>query len=97
MIIITGLPFTGFQLGLVTRVLAQNENGEDSASILVTVTAPPSPPGQPVVIDIAGTTCVLRCLVSQIVQSYNFWLFLLRVGNESFTDGSQSRTTEALT
>jgi len=42
------------------RVLAQNENGEDSASILVTVTAPPSPPGQPVVIDIAGTTCVLR-------------------------------------
>ena len=42
------------------RVLAQNENGEDSASILVTVTAPPSPPGQPVVIDITGTTCVLR-------------------------------------
>jgi len=42
------------------RVLAQNENGEDSASILVTVTAPPSPVGKPVVIDIAGTTCVLR-------------------------------------
>jgi len=42
------------------RVLAQNENGEDSASILVTVTAPPSSPGQPVVIDITGTSCVLR-------------------------------------
>jgi len=42
------------------RVLAQNENGEDAASILVTVTAPPSPPGKPVVIDISGTTCVLR-------------------------------------
>merc|ERR1711936_968393 len=42
------------------RVLAENENGEDSAPILVTVTAPPSPPGQPVVIDITGTTCVLR-------------------------------------
>jgi len=42
------------------RVLAQNENGEDSASILVTVTAPPSPVGKPVVIDIAGTTCTLR-------------------------------------
>eukprot|EP00092_Neocalanus_flemingeri_P023397 GFUD01025368.1.p1 GENE.GFUD01025368.1~~GFUD01025368.1.p1 ORF type:complete len:979 (-),score=266.22 GFUD01025368.1:251-3187(-) len=42
------------------RVLAQNENGEDAASILVTVTAPPSPAGRPVVIDIAGTTCVLR-------------------------------------
>eukprot|EP00090_Calanus_glacialis_P046314 TRINITY_DN903_c0_g1_i1.p1 TRINITY_DN903_c0_g1~~TRINITY_DN903_c0_g1_i1.p1 ORF type:complete len:972 (-),score=286.61 TRINITY_DN903_c0_g1_i1:125-3040(-) len=42
------------------RVLAQNENGEDAASILVTVTAPPSPAGKPVVIDISGTTCVLR-------------------------------------
>jgi len=42
------------------RLLAQNENGEDSASILVTVTAPPSPAGKPVVIDIAGTTCTLR-------------------------------------
>jgi len=42
------------------KVLAQNENGEDSASILVTVTAPPSSPGKPVVIDITGTTCVLR-------------------------------------
>jgi len=42
------------------RVLAENENGEDSAPILVTVTAPPSQPGKPVVIDIAGTTCVLR-------------------------------------
>jgi len=42
------------------RVLAQNENGEDAASILVTVTAPPSPAGRPVVIDISGTTCVLR-------------------------------------
>jgi len=42
------------------RVLAQNENGEDSASILVTVTAPPSPAGKPVVIDITGTTCILR-------------------------------------
>lgn len=42
------------------RVLAENENGEDSAPILVTVTAPPSQPGQPVVIDITGTTCVLR-------------------------------------
>ena len=42
------------------RVLAQNENGEDSASILVTVTAPPSPPGKAVIIDIAGTTCTLR-------------------------------------
>ena len=44
--------------------MAQNENGEDSASILVTVTAPPSPPGQPVVIDITGTTCVIRYLQS---------------------------------
>lgn len=42
------------------RVLAQNENGEDAASILVTVTAPPSPAGRPVVIDITGTTCILR-------------------------------------
>ena len=42
------------------RVLAENENGEDSAPILVTVTAPPSQPGQPVVIDITGTSCVLR-------------------------------------
>merc|ERR1712106_103055 len=42
------------------RVLAQNENGEDAASILVTVTAPPSPAGRPVVIDISGTTCVMR-------------------------------------
>ena len=42
------------------RVLAENENGEDSAPILVTVTAPPSPAGKPVVIDITGTTCVLR-------------------------------------
>jgi histidinol dehydrogenase len=41
-------------------VLAQNENGEDAASILVTVTAPPSPAGKPVVIDITGTTCTLR-------------------------------------
>ena len=42
------------------RVLAENENGEDSAPILVTVTAPPSQPGQPVVIDITGTSCSLR-------------------------------------
>jgi hypothetical protein len=42
------------------RVLAQNENGEDAASILVTVTAPPSPAGKPVVIDITGTTCTIR-------------------------------------
>ena len=33
----------------------------------------------------------------QIVQLYNFWLFPSRVASESFTDGSQSRTTEALT
>ena len=44
----------------IFRVLAQNENGEDSAFILVTVTAPPSPAGKPVVIDITGTTCILR-------------------------------------
>ena len=49
-----------FYTFVVVRVLAQNENGEDSGCILVTVTAPPSPPGKPVVIDIAGTTCVLR-------------------------------------
>ena len=53
------------------RVLAQNENGEDSASILVTVTAPPSPPGQPVVIDITGTTCVLRYLRFSTLKKTN--------------------------
>lgn len=42
------------------RVLAQNENGQDTVSLLVTVTAPPSPPGKAVVIDIAGTTCILK-------------------------------------
>ena len=50
--------------------MAQNENGEDSASILVTVTAPPSPPGQPVVIDITGTTCVLRYLGHQQLKRH---------------------------
>ena len=53
-----------------SRVLAQNENGEDSAAILVTVTAPPSPPGQPVVIEISGPTCVLRyAIVIEFVQT----------------------------
>eukprot|EP00094_Tigriopus_californicus_P003831 TCALIF_03687-PA protein Name:"Similar to unc-22 Twitchin (Caenorhabditis elegans)" AED:0.03 eAED:0.03 QI:253/0.88/0.9/1/0.88/0.9/10/156/900 len=42
------------------RVYAENENGEDAASILVTVTSPPSPPGMPVVIDISETRCTLR-------------------------------------
>ena len=55
---------------LVCRVLAENENGEDSAPILVTVTAPPSQPGKPVVIDIAGTTCVLRW--EEIQVSFKF-------------------------
>lgn len=42
------------------RVYAENENGEDACSILVTVTSPPSPPGRPVVIDITETRCTLR-------------------------------------
>ena len=67
------------------RVLAQNENGEDSASILVTVTAPPSPPGQPVVIDITGTTCVLRYLRS-VAEEKPINLY---------TDGNRFRMTEA--
>ena len=33
----------------------QTENGEDACSILVTVTAPPSPPGKCVVVDISET------------------------------------------
>ena len=37
------------------RVYAENENGEDACSILVTVTAPPSPPGKCVVVDISET------------------------------------------
>ena len=44
------------------RVYAENENGEDAASILVTVTAPPARPGKPVVIDITETRCTLRCV-----------------------------------
>ncbi len=42
------------------RIYAENDNGEDAASILVTVTAAPSPPGKPVVIDISETKCTLR-------------------------------------
>jgi len=68
----TGETMTSLRIGAAKRwhcgefrLLAQNENGEDSSSILVTVTAPPSPAGKPVVIDIAGTACTLRWEASQ--------------------------------
>ncbi|CAB4058332.1 TTN [Lepeophtheirus salmonis] len=42
------------------RCYAENENGEDAISILVTVTSPPASPSSPVVIDITETRCTLR-------------------------------------
>merc|ERR1719189_1619696 len=42
------------------RVYADNENGEDVASIEVTVTSPPVVPGRAVVIDISETRCTLK-------------------------------------